>query len=854
MKKLLAFIAFFLALILLLNFQNFSFHLSKTSTVYPMNKLEKPELTAEIKYIFYGENYSNPEYELPLKEMPENYERDIVRKLGIKFSEKQKQLFLENGVLIIPVNKYERFEDAYRELSFKDVPIFITSDSLLHLFHIEFNEILKNLEIKKLSPMLKSFLEAVLKESVAQYNTFEDKELKELARRNIAYLSVAIKLLEPSFAPPNFVKDEVEKEIKRIEEHKGFFKSEIFSKDCPRECLKLAFKPDESCSQFVKGGKVFYNGKWWKSEDFYREVCTRYCYCEDYSQYVPRGHYMQSEELKRYFKAMMWLGRMTFKLRGENWTKQAVLLTAAVKRAKANFEGKTVPAYELWRKIYAITGFFAGVSEDLGFYEYDKAISKVFGYGFNLSDVSERKIIDSLRQELKKEKSPKILSGFEIDIAGSLEELTKGLRVIGQRYALDSQILGDLVYKNIGPNPKSCYYEEVIDFCVHYRFCSKPKEFYFSCENMEKNRTKYWNEVCDAAIQYFCGFAGCSERTPVEKIRKLYSVCRFMPSGLDVMETFGNKKAKEMLEKYYNASGYCNYKEKESELKELVNSYDLSEWTKNLYNTWLWLLQPVLEEKPKGYPNWMRSELWKFKDLITALASWAELRHDTILYVKQSYTWAVGMRETALPKPLEAKYYGYVEPNPELFARAKFAVDFLKEGLENMNVSTSEVSQSLEMSSKLMEKLEEISRKELRGETLTEADYNFIKNIHSEFESILEKLASALTVKQGSCPPGARCSVKTSLEGKEDAFKTTIVADVHTDANTKRVLEVGVGKIDWLLVAHKSKEGRIGIAVGPIFSYYEFPWPMSDRLTDEKWRGEVLGSAEKPEWYESVVK
>ncbi len=139
-----------------------------------------------------------------------------------------------------------------------------------------------------------------------------------------------------------------------------------------------------------------------------------------------------------------------------------------------------------------------------------------------------------------------------------------------------------------------------------------------------------------------------------------------------------------------------------------------------------------------------------------------------------------------------------------------------------------------------MQRLEEIARKELRGEELSESDYVFIKNIHSEFENILKSLASTLTVKQSSCPSMTRCKVETSLEGKENAFKTTIVADVHTDANTGKVLEVGVGKIDWVLVAHKSKNGRIGIAVGPIFSYYEFIWPMKDRLTDEKWRNEVL--------------
>jgi len=53
-------------------------------------------------------------------------------------------------------------------------------------------------------------------------------------------------------------------------------------------------------------------------------------------------------------------------------------------------------------------------------------------------------------------------SGFEIDLAGNLKDLTQGMRLIGQRYALDSQILGDLVYKNVGPNINSKYYDEVI--------------------------------------------------------------------------------------------------------------------------------------------------------------------------------------------------------------------------------------------------------------------------------------------------------------------------------------------------------------------------------------------------------
>jgi hypothetical protein len=70
--------------------------------------------------------------------------------------------------------------------------------------------------------------------------------------------------------------------------------------------------------------------------------------------------------------------------------------------------------------------------------------------------------------------------------------------------------------------------------------------------------------------------------------------------------------------------------------------------------------------------------------------------------------------------------------------------------------------------------------------------------------------------------------------------------------NSKRVLEAGTGNIDWVVVAHKAKDGRIGIAIGPIFSYYEFTWPMKDRLTDEKWRSTVLGTMKRPVWYNEL--
>jgi hypothetical protein len=794
-----------------------------------------------------------PEYSLPLKRLPENYQRDIVKKFGKKLTKEEKEIFLENGVLILAGKEYDKFENAFSKLKEKDIPIFVTSDSLLHLFHIEFNEILKNLEIKKLSPMLKEFLKALIEKTKNQYNSVTKEREKEILRRNLAYLAVAKKLLDPDYKVPSIVESEVKEEIKRIEDHKGFYKSPLFSLDCPRECLDKVipfgfaftagqYPQGEECSRAIKGMKIPYQGKIWDSLEFYKEICTRKCYCEDYSQYLPRGHYTLTEGLKRYFKAMIWLGRMTFKARGDDWTKQALYLTLAAKSAKAEFEGKEIEAAELWKKIYSISGFFAGASDDLTFSDYAKALNNIFTKPFTLEDLAKIDL-EKFREELRKLRGPKILGGFELDLAGNLKDLTQGLRLIGQRYALDSQILGDLVYKNIGPNPKSPYYEKVLD-CPSFTQLSQPKEFYFSCQKMAENKEKYWNEVCSKALE--CDFSP----------NILYSVCRLAPSGLDIANIFDSKIAKEFLDKYYDGKYYCDYEKKEKELKDLIKSFEEKKWFQNLYNSWLWLLQPILKEKPKGYPVWMRTNLWKLKDLITALASWAELRHDTILYVKQSYTWGVAKMPTApgpSPPPIEAKYYGYVEPNPELFARLKYAIEYLEAGLKEQEVITEEVSQALKMSSQMVERLKEISEKELKGEELIEKDYNFIKNIDESFNSILEKLASALTIKpEKECPPGKVCQIEISLAGKEEAFKTSMIADVHTETNSKKVLEVGTGKIDWLFIAHKAKGGRIGIAVGPIFSYYEFFWPMEDRLTDEKWRKEVLNKMERPIWYKEA--
>jgi len=142
------------------------------------------------------------------------------------------------------------------------------------------------------------------------------------------------------------------------------------------------------------------------------------------------------------------------------------------------------------------------------------------------------------------------------------------------------------------------------------------------------------------------------------------------------------------------------------------------------------------------------------------------------------------------------------------------------------------IEPALERFSEILKRLLEISKKELENKPLAEEEYYFIKNFGSISEKAIEFVAE--------------------WETDPDIFKTTLIADVYTEGNTRKVLEEGVGYIKTLVVAYKLPEGHILVGVGPVFSYYEFKQPMEDRLTDEDWRGmlKIIHPAE-PEWTKS---
>ncbi len=670
--------------------------------------------------------------------------QEVSTKLNLN---KDSQDLIEKKGFVIVANPFNPKEKdilrPYKVLKQEGIPIFITSDSLLHIYHIQFDESLKEIEESMFYDELFKLCKSLFIEFEREYDKNQSKFIKEALRRNIAFFSVALNLLEPkkeqickgcsctckermfscaeaeiySFQVPSYVDQEVEKEIKLIEEHKGFENSPIFK------------------------------------------------YKEDYSQYVPRGHYTRSEKLKNYFKAMMWLGRMSFLLKGGT----QILPNeedAKIQTAQACIISKKLAEKEelrkKWEKIYNITSFYVGFADDLTFYEYMQAINYVFNGNFSYEELNEENL-KRIKTKLAEYRSPKIYGGtgecgisppFTPEQADQCLEDTKGFRFMGQRFIPDSYIFQNLVFPYVG------------------EYLGDKKPF------------------------------------------TMYAGIRVFPRGLDVMALLGSKRAKELLSEL-DDSNYASYEKAYAKLEKEFNSFNMTEWNKNLYWSWLFVLKSLLKDFNSSFPAFMQTKAWQNKELNTALASWTELRHDTILYAKQSYT----MKATAI-MPEEKKVKGYVEPLPEFYTRLLNLTRKTRIGLRELGAINKKTEARLLALEEILERLIEISNKELRGEILTEDDYNFINDFEDRLNNVVVDL-------------------------DEKAKSTALVADVHTDTNTNMVLEEGVGYVDLILVAYKLPNNEVVLGAGPVLTYYEFKQPMSERLTDEKW--EEMLSKSPPE-------
>lgn len=306
---------------------------------------------------------------------------------SFNLSSEQKNLLLQNGFIITSKNSYyigtgyNEMYDIYLEAKEKGYPIFVTADTILHIYHRFFDGILQNIEEENFYPKLKELDLILFQDAI----NLDEKINNESTFLLTAYFAISLKLLDPSFSVPQKYSNIVEAEIKLIEEHSNISLSPLFG------------------------------------------------YQIDYSSFKPRGHYTKSDILKKYFKTMMWHGKAGFPLKdcfGDfcyEITASALFLTKFMQNKKEN----------LWYSIYRPTIFFVGSADDLLYKDYLQIAKEV--YGENFYNLNPEEILNTNKLQEFIEKASNDLPEPQIrDFVG------KGLRFMGQRFIPDSFIFTTL--------------------------------------------------------------------------------------------------------------------------------------------------------------------------------------------------------------------------------------------------------------------------------------------------------------------------------------------------------------------------------------------------------------------------
>ena len=232
----------------------------------------------------------------------------------------------------------------------------------------------------------------------------------------------------------------------------------------------------------------------------------------------------------------------------------------------------------------------------------------------------------------------------------------------------------------------------------------------------------------------------------------------------------------------------------------------------------------MLTDTLRSYPDFMKTPQWAKKNLNTALASWAELKHDAILYAKQPFGAECG--GGGIPEPVVK---GYVEPNLRFWQKAVALNYALEEVLQKYGLMTEKAERIGWRMNEVAEFLLSMSRKELNNDYINEMEYKQMEIIGSQFENI------SLDLARGE---------EEFLQGWDDINgpdkSVACLADVYTanaDNNPeKSVLYAATGPAYEIYVTVLVGD-NLYLMRGAVLSYREFKRPLGEqRLTDEEWQ------------------
>ncbi len=644
--------------------------------------------------------------------------------------------------------------------------VLVTPDTMLHAYHKYFELTLEQLEQRELSAALGKFLTG-LHANIAAAVKNSRGDVKTRYQNVEAQIVLARVLFEnKNGAKPDYFNspDEEEKYANQDAAADSLANAKKilgkYSADLTPELLKAvtADLTEIYAAKNIGASPLF--------KQYDPEIKT------DYTQFTPRSHYTKNSALRAYFRTMMYLGRSSYLLHSPLGIADTNLLVKQI-----TLKNGSAPApLEAWNTISAVTGFYAGQSDDISYNEYKDFQAEVLG----ASVVSDEALIakenvDKLTANLGKLRKPKILSDVVVDedIASATKDdlLNKSLafRIFGQRFSFDGWILNDLT-------------------------------------------------------------AG-QEKTEV----KLPS----MPSALFVPAAFGDQQAKEYSGQFLEQSADFNRSEVEAFFGKLaqkqadIKKVTQKEWFDSLGSSWLYILGSLTHNYGSHYPAYMQSKSFLSKQIQSFLGSYAELKHDTLLYAKQSYAeLGAGGEERPIPPVVK----GFVEPNLEFWNRFNALLDRTSALIKDNNLfkegaALDRLSQFKEFAAFY----QAIAEKELRSQVISEEEYEKLRTMKLSFM--------------------AQPFESSGIDPTEKTGQTALIADIHTDAVQGKILYEATAK-PYLMLAIVGNESLPRLTAGLVYNHYELTDPIGQRLNDESWKEKVYTNPTslppKNFWYQSL--
>lgn len=287
-----------------------------------------------------------------------------------------------------------------------------------------------------------------------------------------------------------------------------------------------------------------------------------------------------------------------------------------------------------------------------------------------------------------------------------------------------------------------------------------------------------------------------------------------------------------------SAGDYKPYHTRLGAARTLFEKYPY--WNRNCYTLWLSSLQSLSTELPATVPAVMQSRTWQEKQMNTQLASWAQLRHNTLLYAKQSYTMGI------------VCFYpdGYVEPYPQFYRTIGTLITQMGEFITQLGGTPEQYGFYPKSWKAATDTLALIAEYEIEGKPLTSEHLSFLNRM---------LVTNPLTV----CGASPVIGWYTELfSGTDDLLQATpCIADVHTIPPNlvkpdNMVLHAATGNASFAIIQAATDNDCGTLYVGAVSSFYQHDEKPINRLADSEWKT-MLQETQKPgvpSWFGKYIK